>query len=730
MCHIISICKKKFFFFFILILFPQYSWAEDRFLESINVADEQDYSIVDIRLNQQLTVVSYAPLVEGKLLRLDVRITGNKVQINETPTDFETLPWKPTAKLPLYDIVVDLQGAIILHFKRTVRYEVLSATNPFHILVKVYHPVRKTELPEQVEKLPEKRKQPVEDLIVEKLDVIKGSQNPELAGFMNQARRAMLNKDYPLAIKLYTKVKITDSKSIYGKQALEYLGLARERNGQFAHAKAVYEQYLKLYPDGEDAERINQRLSGIIMAETEPNEKLKEGKAKENLDTGIRWDTFGSFSQFYNRHENKFNDNQTRINRSSLQNSLNLTLRLQSQDYQVTSRFSGTYNFNFEDSDGNENRISSLYLDLVHKPLDAEVRIGRQSRSSGGILGRFDGALLAVPLAENIKMNLVSGYSVLSSRDIFLNTDQYFYGVNFDIGTFFDSLDFNAFYIEQYANKLLDRRAIGGEVRYFQENHSFFSFLDYDLYHDVLNSFLFTGQWAFADRTIVNLSYDYRASPFLTTTNALQGQSFRDVEEIDELLNFFSRKEIKALARDRTANNHSLAISLSRPVSDQFQLNGDFRISKMSDTKTSGGVEGADGTGFEYSYSVDLTGSSLLTEGDIYVFGVRYNDLERSNSISATVNARYPVNKKLRINPRLRLDYRDNEDGTERYAYQASVRVTHRILKGLQLELEGGGQWDFQGRTDEILEASPVNDKDEFDRTKGYFVIVGYRYNF
>lgn len=31
------------------------------------------------------------------------------------------------------------------------------------------------------------------------------------------------------------------------------LGLARERNGQLAHAKAEYEEYLREYPNGEGA---------------------------------------------------------------------------------------------------------------------------------------------------------------------------------------------------------------------------------------------------------------------------------------------------------------------------------------------------------------------------------------------------------------------------------------------------------------------------------------------
>ena len=233
----------------------------------------------------------------------------------------------------------------------------------------------------------------------------------------------------------------------------------------------------------------------------------------------------------------------------------------------------------------------------------------------------------------------------------------------------------------------------------------------------------------FSDRTIINLSYDYRTSPFLTTSNATQGQSDKGVETVDELQQFFSIDEIKQLAKDRTAVSHSAALSLSRPLSEKFQLNGDFRMTTISGTKASGGVAASEGTGFDYFYSMDLTGNSLLTEGDIYVLGLRYNDTKASNTSSININARYPVSKALRVNPRFRLDYRDNENGSKRYAYRPSIRITHRLIKGLQLELEAGGEWEFQERTSEAIAATASNN-DEFDQTKGYFVIVGYRYNF
>ncbi len=699
--------------------------AEDRLLESIQVdSSSREHSIVDIRLNQQLSVVAHSPLERGDLLRLKVRRTGRNSQIDEQPPVFESLPWTPTPTLPLYEITVDLEGSILLHFKRSVSYQRLPSTNSLHIRIKVLHPTRKTQLPETT------HVQPVatsDDTLIPE-QKIEEAEDPVLTGMMNEAKKAMLDKNYRRAIQLYTKVRLQSEHTHFGKQALEFLGLARERNKQFAHAKVVYEKFLKLYPKGDDAGRVRQRLSGILTARTEPKEKLKEGDSKKKTKVGVQWDTFGSFSQFYNRNESKFNQDQTRLNRSSLQNGLDLTSRLSFQEFQAGLRFSGTYNVNVETSDEDEQRISSFYLDLNHKNAEINMRIGRQSQSSGGILGRFDGFHLNFPVYDKIDLNLVAGYSVLSSKDIFVNTDQYFYGINADFGTYLDTWDFNVFFIEQRDHGLLDRRAVGGEVRFFEENKSFFSFFDYDIYHAELNTFLFTGQWIFADRTTVNLSYDYRTSPFLTTGNATQGQN---VDSLDQLLQSFSKDQIKALAKDRTAISQTGSLSLSRPLSDNFQLNADFRMSTLSDTEASAGVAKTDGTGLEYSIASDLTGSNLLTDGDIYVIGARYNILQNSDALTLNLNVRYPVSRNLRINPRVRFNLRMNDDGTEVFGYQPSIRLTYRVIKGLQLEVEGGGDWLFQERNADALAAAALaGDNDDFDKTGGYFLIAGYRYSF
>ena len=85
----------------------------------------------------------------------------------------------------------------------------------------------------------------------------------EIRKLMADARRAMIAGELSRAVQIYTKV-LQQPGHEYLAEAQEYLALARERNGQIAHAKAEYQRYLDLYPDTEGAARVQQRLAALL----------------------------------------------------------------------------------------------------------------------------------------------------------------------------------------------------------------------------------------------------------------------------------------------------------------------------------------------------------------------------------------------------------------------------------------------------------------------------------
>lgn len=532
-----------------------------------------------------------------------------------------------------------------------------------------------------------------------------------LTQLMDEAQKAMTSGNYRRAIQFYTKIlQFPDHK--FRQEAQEFLGLARERNRQLAHAQAEYETYLRLFPEGEGADRVRQRLAGLLTARARPKEKLR--KAKRIADEKWQTDVYGSFSQFYNR-DVSFTDavGQT-VNQSSLSNDLDFNARMRSNEYDIRALFVGGHEKDFLSNGDDQSRVSALYIDALDRRRHISGRIGRQSRSTGGVLGRFDGGLFDYQFLPQVKVNVVAGFPVDTST-AGVETDKRFYGLSFDLGTFAERWDFNTFIINQEVDDITDRRAVGGEVRYLQSNRSFFSLIDYDISYNELNTILFTGNMIYPINTF-NLTVNYRKSPVLTTSNALQGQG---VNSISELLNTFSEDEVRNLAQDRTATSKSLTLGATHKINQKFQLSGDFTVSKLSSTKASGGVEASPGTGNEFFLNTQLIGSSLIKEGDIAILGLRYSDTSSADTIALNLNTRYPVSREWRLNPRLDIEYRKktNSDG-DRFKIKPSFRMDYRWKRHIRFDLEAGGEWATEKLTDQT------------ENTSGYFLRLGYRLDY
>lgn len=532
------------------------------------------------------------------------------------------------------------------------------------------------------------------------------------AALMEEARQAISKDDNNRAIQLYTKV-LQYPYNPYRQDALEFLGVARERKGQLAHAIKEYKRYLSLYPEGEGAERVKQRLSGLTTASKTPRKSTRRAERKKESKP---WDIFGGFSQFYRRDENTTDDTGSTVTQSGLTSDLDITARKRADTYDLQSRFTGSYQNDFlDDGPGNENSVSSLYFDANAKRAGVSMRLGRQSRNTGGVLGRFDGLLLGYKVTDWMTLNAVGGFPVFSTRDGF-HTDRYLYGLSTDLGSFANAWDFNAFIIEQSVESVVDRRAVGGEARYFDPVRSLLTFVDYDILYDSLNTFIFLGTWTLPDRTTINATFDYRNSPLLTTSSALQGQS---AGSIDDLLDSLTKDEIQELAKDRTGHSTTVTLGASHPFSEKIQLSSDVTVSEQSGTKASGGVEAIPDTGKEYFYNVQLIGSSLFKSGDTSILGTRYSDTSTAKIYTLSLDNRYPATREWRINPRVRLDYRENDnDGSNQWTALPSLRIDYRWRRRYRFEIEGGKEWTRRDFTDRTEDSS------------SYYLSAGYRIDF
>ncbi|MBA3067788.1 MAG: hypothetical protein FP825_04800 [Hyphomonas sp.] len=557
--------------------------------------------------------------------------------------------------------------------------------------------------------------------------------NPEAEALLQEARVKFAEGAFADTVRI-TSAVIAMPKSAASPAAQELLGLAREKAGQLAHAKAEYEAFLRDYPNDPAAGRVRQRLAVLVTGEEAPPTGFAEnGEPIREEATKIRAEATGSLSVLYQRDESGFRFQDTpvvggpevnpdpvetnQVNLNEILYGADLNLSLGTDRNEALLRFSGLYRDDLNTTDPrDETSISSLYLDLSDRQWNSSLRLGRQTRNSGGVFGRFDGAYGGAQISDRLKLNAVAGYPVQSSRDIEVNSDRVFYGTSADIAVVPDTLDATVYYLTQTYGDLTDREAAGFEFRYFRGNQTAYGVVDYDVSYGQTNLVLLNGTQKFADESSVTVALDYRRSPFLTTQNAIFGQTVTDP---NDLLGTYTEDEIYQLAEDRTAYSRSAFISYARPLTSHLQLNLDVVASNVSGTKASGGVDAQPATGTEFYYSAQVVGSDLFKPGAIAILGVRYSELDASTQMSYQFNGRYPVTRSVRISPKIRIDDRQSADGTSsRTSGRGSVAATWTPIRMAQFELEIGGVFS------DSQTAFGTNEE------RGYFFSLGLRKDF
>jgi tetratricopeptide (TPR) repeat protein len=513
----------------------------------------------------------------------------------------------------------------------------------------------------------------------------------EADALMAEARRLMVAGDTSRAIQYYTKVlQLPDNPR--QMEAQEYLALAREKNGQTAHAKAEYERYLALYPDSEGATRVSQRLAAMLASNRQAVVPQTASSGGAQSQQRSDWRLLTYFSQYYRRDANQLTEQEEIVSQSAIYSDVNFDARRRGQRFDFSSRISAGYRNDLlgeEVGSGDQLRVSYAYADLADSVTGIRGRIGRQSRATGGVLGRFDGLNLAYHVTERTLVEAVVGKPAYSSTEG-LDPAITFYGVSADFQPFFENLEVGTFFLQQDIEGIRDRQVVGTEVRYFGPNQTLWGMIDYDLGFGEIASGFLQGSWRFPSRFSIHGLVDRRGSPFMSVGNAIIGQP---VLTFAELTSIFTEDELRQLGRDRTSMSTTFTLGVSYPLSPKLQINIDASQSEMEGTPASGGVLATEATSYNY-YSANLVASSLFTEGDVTIVGARYSDSDTSQAISLSLDSRFPIGRSWRINPRLRVDRRNrlNFDNYE-WLYTPGIRIQYRRSQKFRIELEAGRQY-------------------------------------
>jgi hypothetical protein len=511
------------------------------------------------------------------------------------------------------------------------------------------------------------------------------------------------------------------------QKAMELNGLALERLGRLGEAKVQYEAVLALFPAHESSGRIRQRIADVTDAmKALPIDDSAKGdlprelqaapsdKANENLadnsgalrgtiapESTLRsmrkikdpvvdpeawaWTTYGTAGQAYYRDDQLGDDHE--LVESEVISSVSVGVKGENQQRVFSMRVDA---LNRQDVGINDNArsnsISTFYADILDKPLGVSARLGRQVRNDGGIFGRFDGVSTGFKAHKNFDLAVAVGSPVYDRGALPFEDDRYFISASGVYELPESAWSGELYFIEQRAGSIVDRRAIGTELRYQTDDLAAYAGVDYDINQDKVSSAFISGNWQANDRLVLSASLDYRTQPFLLTSNALSGQ---EQDKLPSLVNLLGEKQVLVLSKDRTADAVTAALGVSYTYSDRWHMSFDALWSDVSGMPASGGVDEIPELANDIYAAAYLNGTSILKTDDTLGLGLTYSHGERRSKIGADISWRFPVDEALRINTRLRASVTTGR-GEAIYSITPSIGARYRIDKHWLLESEFG----------------------------------------
>lgn len=565
----------------------------------------------------------------------------------------------------------------------------------------------------------------------------------EAATLLAEARSAITNEEYPRAVQILTNiVGMPDNAS--SADAQELLGLARERNGQLAHAQAEYEIYLEKYPEGEAADRVRQRLAAIVTAQSAPPPELRaagegyQGPADELADAGARTgiisiprrgesfpplgpqpgrrsagggqgntgfaeETLEPFPEpptfqatvalnyYLNQSSTLFTEldtDTTDEDNELLQNDIVLSLDM-SDEVRLGSgtlewRMSGEYEVDVSDTSNNRLQLSRVFGEYTNGEDGPTLAFGRQSRRDDGLQGRFDGVHLSYPIGQDWRVSGLAGLDVESKSDMLFSGNSL---VGLAAATYSglgERTELTGYLAGQTVDGFTDRFAVGIEGSHATETLSMFGQLDYDVSFGRVNLARLSYNQVLGNLSSFSVAAEYRHSPLLSLSTALQGQT---ATTLDALSTTFTDAEIQQLAQDRTSEVASLSIGYQRPLNDTWQSSVEASVYSTTGTPASGGVDAVAAPGEEYYLALQAVGSGIIRENDVISLSSRVASNDASDLYLFDTYWRFDMTDTLRLRPRLRMAHRvlNGSGGTEDY-----------VLPSLGLNLELDGVTDFE----------------------------------
>jgi hypothetical protein len=587
-------------------------------------------------------------------------------------------------------------------------------------------------------------------------DAISNSDLRAAAAAMDEGRAALEHNNFRGAIKLFKKV-LDYPENQYSAEAVELLGLSYQKSGQLAEARSTYEDCLRRYPSGEMSDRVKQRLAGITTAQSADMSPLRDpvqGPVKAlptdrfTRTNETNWTLVGGISSFYivddantTARDTSLAPNVTttadnsQVHQNEILTTLDLLATWNNDSTSGKIRFSGGEEHRFGSVENGPTGdqvdqwgVAQASLEAVIKDWNLRAVDGRQTLNEDGVFGRFDGSLISWQALPLFKIDVLAGSPANSRYNTPFTAERYFYGGAIGLAPVFGGLEASIYYNEERGRWLVDREAVGTDIRYSDPTKFFFANVDYDMRFQQLNEAVASGSWTVPSGTTIYGGANSQRVPFLSSWNVLLNSPFGTL--YDFLKNQIAmgqpltNAQLDQLALAETPLYKSAMLGFSQQLTDKLQFSADATIANLSQSIAPAALLDPTlaqlASGNEYYATAQLISTNIFRDGDMYISAFHFAQQEGSTQYVVDFNTRYPLSNELKVGPRLRLGYEIDNIGTDLTQYTAmpSILVDYDWNSNLTFEAEIGTEWTYG------IEPGLHTSDAEF------FATIGFRYTF
>jgi len=439
--------------------------------------------------------------------------------------------------------------------------------------------------------------------------------------------------------------------------------------GRTSEALSEYKRFLANYPDhpnAQDAEDRIHRLEQVVP----PRPKAKKA---------VR--VIGNLSTDYEYAEDLSPSLLTTLNRVSTR--LDMQVR-NLNDGRGKVIVSGLRTFDLEDSRRDRARIQKLYGDWRNQADTFSMRVGRQPATAGSLSTRYDGVEVHYRPVASLALDVAAGFPMDFTRGGSLSTDARFYETGFSVVDLWHMT--GRFYgVRQFAESILDREAVGGNVQGTWGRIGLNGNMDYDASFGAFNDRFLALDYALKDSLHLMVGRDVRKDPYLQMSTALQDPAAialsGELMRLEDLVAQRGEAFVRDLASAHTIDSTDTRVGVRWTISPAWSTSADY-VHGLSEITQVGGSRTTRVTNRVSAYVVASNAWRIPDTASVVAIHQTSSDPSQTGSDLSTdtlaINAGKRLSSWATVQLKGRMEYTDFTDGgaTDSIRYIPGMLVT------------------------------------------------------